>query len=275
MARKNPAKEQASFPCSIRSVSIVHLTPGDFKNARLNGLEPAGLPDGALKTAKDRFKTVTAVLISAPLKTAFPFTQALAGANAAMGPNDGLELSLQVKDDRGWSPWFEFGRFSPDGGNASVKDQSNRFGRMEIDTLILSSACRYLRYRVTLKAAPGSCAVLRLVSVTYTGADAPYNEALAVKMPPEFQAVRLEVPKISQMEQPVSYAGDICSPTSVAMILQHFGVKTRVIEAASGVRDTAGQIYGNWTLNTMYAGLKGFYAWPARFNSLEEARAYR
>ncbi len=274
MARKPAAQKPSSVPLRVRSVSIVHLTPGDFKSARLNGLKPACLPYGALKTRKCRSKTVTAVLISAPLKTAFPFTQVLAGANAAMGPKDGLELSLQVKDERGWSPWFEFGRFSPGGGNASVKDQSNRFGRMETDTLILSSACRCLRYRVTLRTAPGSEAFLRLVSVTYTAAGAPYDETFCVNKPPSFKPVRLDVPEFSQMTQPAAYAGDICSPTSVAMILSHYGQKTRALEAASGVLDAAGRIYGNWTFNTMYAGSKGLYAWPARFNSLEEARGY-
>lgn len=274
MTTPTRAQEQTPVSCPVRSVSIVHLMPGDFQGAELTDLETADLPDGALKTVKDNSKTVTSVLTSAPLQAAFPFTQALAGANASLGPDDRLELALQVKDERGWSPWFEFGGFSPDGETASVKDQQNAFGRMETDTLTLSSAVRYLRYRVTIKAAAGSTAFLRLVSVTYTDTAAPYNEACAVKKPASFKPVRLDIPKCSQMTQQVNYSKDICSPASVTMVLNHFGLKALVLDAAAGVLDAAENIYGNWTFNTMYAGTKGLYAWPARFDSLEDARGY-
>ena len=274
MTTKIKTRGQTPASSFIRSVSVVHLMPGDFQGARVTNFEAADLPDGTLKTVKSRSKTITAVLTSAPLKAAFPFTQVLAGANASMGTADRLELALQVKDGRGWSPWFEFGGFSPNGKTASVKGQNNPFGRMETDIVTLSAPSRYLRYRVTLKAVAGSRAFLRLVSVTYTSAAAPYNEARAVKKSASFKPVRLAVPRSSQMTQQANYAGSICSPASVTMVLNHFGLKARVLEAAAGVRDAAENIYGNWTFNTMYAGSKGLYAWPARFDSLEEARGY-
>lgn len=273
MNARTRTRKQKAVLRPVRSVSIVHFTPGDFRNARFKNFEPAELPEGALKTAMNRSGTVTAVLISAPLRAAFPFTQALAGASASLGPEDRLELDVQAGSGRNWSPWFRFGGFSPDGG-ASVAGQSGSFGRMDTDILTLSAPSGYLRYRVTIKTAPGSRAFLRLVSVTCTDASAPYDEARAIHKPASFRPVRLEVPKFSQMAQKVGYAGDICSPASVAMLLSHFGLRTRVIDAAAGVRDNAAGIYGNWTLNTMYAGARGLYAWPARFNSLEEARGY-
>ncbi|MEI7480857.1 MAG: C39 family peptidase [Elusimicrobiota bacterium] len=274
MTTQTKGKKQNLISDTVRSVSVVHLMPGDFHGARLTNFEPANLPNGALKTVKNNSKPVTAVLISAPIKTAFPFTQALAGANASLGPKDRLELALQVYDKRGWSPWFEFGSFSPDGETGSVKNQQNRFGSMATDIINLSSASEYLRYRVTIKSAAGSTAFFRMASVTYTNTSAGYNEASAVKKHASFKPVLLNVPKCSQMTQRVSYRRDICSPTSVTMILNHFGIKTRVLDTASGVRDTAENNYGNWTFNTMYAGALGLYAWPTRFNSLEEARGY-
>jgi len=269
------AKAQNRIPaCPARSVSIVHLLPGDFDNAELKDFMVSDLPDGALSVVTGGSKPVSAVLTSAPIKAAFPFNRLLAGANAALGPRDRLELAAQVKNETGWSPWFEFGGFSQAGETASVKDQQNPFGRMETDVVTLAAKARYLRYRVTLRAEAGSRAFLRLVSVTYTDASAPYNEACAVGKPASFKPVRLNVPRYSQMSQQVNYSKDICSPASLTMLLNHFGLKTQVLETAAGVLDTAENIYGNWTFNTMYAGSKGLYAWPARFNSLEEARLY-
>ncbi len=257
-----------------RSVTIVHLTPGDFETARLDGFRMAELPDGALAVKTNGSRPVTAVLTSAPLKTAIPFNQALAGANSALGPGDRLELAVQVKGSAGWSPWFQFGGFGPAGQAASVKGRENVFGRMDTDTLTLTKKAGWLRYRVTIKAAAGSKAFLRLVSVTCTDTAAPYQWERAVGKSGAFKPVQLNVPAISQMVQRASFAKDICSPTSVAMILRYFGLKTGALETAAGVFDTAGCIYGNWTLNTMYAGSRGLYAWPARFDSLEEARQY-
>jgi len=274
MTTQTKGKHHTVISGPVRSVSVVHLMQGDFHGARLTNFEPADLPNGALKTVKNNSSPVTAVLISAPIKTAFPFTQALAGANASLGPKDRLELALQVRDKRGWSPWFKFGSFSPGGETGSVKNQQNRFGSMATDIVTLSSASEYLRYRVTIKAAAGSTAFFRLASVTYTNTAAEYDEASAVKKHASFKPVLLNIPKCSQMTQRVSYYRDICSPTSVTMILNHFGLKTRVLDTAVGVRDTTENIYGNWTLNTMYAGTLGLYAWPTRLNSLEDARGY-
>jgi hypothetical protein len=162
---KAPGKNISSPP---RSVTIVHLTPGDFETARLDGFRTAQLPNGALAVETGGSRPVTAVLTSAPLKTAIPFNQALAGANAALGPVDRLELAVQVKGRAGWSPWFQFGGFGPAGKAASVKVRDNAFGRMDTDTLTLSKNAVCVRYRVTIKAAAGSRAFLRLVSVTCT-----------------------------------------------------------------------------------------------------------
>ena len=178
MTIQTKAQNQTS-PCPARSISIVHLMPGDFENAEILGFKTADLPDGVFKTLTDSSKTVTAVLTSAPMKTAMPFDQVLAGANAALGPRDRLELAVQVKNETDWSPWFEFGVFSPSGEKASVKGQQNSFGRMEIDTLVLSSKNRYLRYRVTLTADAGSQAFLRLVSVTHNEPTPPYHATWA------------------------------------------------------------------------------------------------
>lgn len=270
-AQNRPPKAD---PCPPRSAAIVHLMPGDFENAELKNFKAADLPGGALKTVAGSSRAVTAVLISAPVMAAMPFDQVLAGANAALGPRDRLALAVQVKGEGDWSPWFEFGTFSPAGGRASVKGQQNAFGRMDIDTLVLSSKNRYLRYRVTLTAEAGSQAFLRLVSVTYTDTAAPYNEARAVKRPAAFKAARLDVPAVSQMAQQVDYSKDICSPASLTMVLNSFGLKARVLDTAAGVLDAAENIYGNWTFNTMYAGNRGLYSWPARLDSLEEAAQY-
>ena len=251
---------------------MVHLTPGDFKKAGLRGFRRAQLPDGVLAAGGTR--PGSAVLTSPPSKAAIPFDQLLAGANAVLGPRDSMELEVRVKIGSRWSPWFSFGGLRPGGKVASARNPKSAFGRMDTDILTLPKKATHARYRVTLRTAAGSTAFLRLVSITCTDTKAAYDETRAIRRPASFAPVSIDVPEISQMTQRARCAKDICSPTSVAMILRHFGLKDGALPTAAAAFDTFAKIYGNWTLNTMHAGRRGLYAWPARLESLEEARRY-
>ncbi|MDD2806777.1 MAG: C39 family peptidase, partial [Elusimicrobiales bacterium] len=273
MTTQTSAQEKTR-PCRPRSMTLVHLSQGDFETAETSSFQPSDFRDGPLAAVAGGSRPATAELISAPVKASFPFDRLLAGASAVLGPEDRLELAAQVKGSGDWSPWFDFGSFTPAGGSASVKGQSHACGRMDTDVLSLAQKASYFRYRVTVRAAAGSKAFLRLVAVTVTDSSAPYRENCAAAAPSSARPLRLTVPAISQMAQQVEYSRDICSPSSVAMILNYFGRKAKVLDTAAGVYDSGENIYGNWTFNTMYAASRGLYAWPARLNSLEEARGY-
>jgi len=260
---------------AMRSYTLVHFLPGDFQNADTENFEAADLSEGVFQTVGRGSKPVSAVLTSGPLKALFPFDQLLLTANAALGPGDELACQAQVHTGSGWSPWFDFGSFNLAGGAASVRGRENPFGRMEIDTLILKSRAQYLRYRIKLSARAGSAPrALRLVSAVYTDTSLPYDEAAAVKRTAGFKPVKLAVPQYSQMLEQVNYSRDICSPTSLAMALNYFGLKSSPLETAAGVLDNTEKIYGNWSFNTRYAGAKGLYAWLTRLNSMDEAQKY-
>lgn len=256
----------------MRSHTLVHALPGDFRGAELENLEPAEFTEGVFRTVSPGSKPVTAVLTSPPLKALFPFDRLLLAADASMKPGDELSFQAQVKAGDDWSPWFDFGIFS-EGGAASAGAQENTFGRMAIDTVVLKARAEYLRYRVKLSARSGSAPVLRLVSAVYTDSSLPYNEAAAIKSSSSGR-IKLDVPQYSQMLEQVKYSNDICSPTSLAMALNHFGLKVTPLEAAAMVYDHAENIYGNWSFNAASAGSKGLYAWLTRLNSLEEAREH-
>ena len=272
MTTRTKAQETAAG--ALRSYTLVHALPGDFRDAETENLEPAELAEGAFKAVSRSSKPVTAVLTSPQIKALFPFDRLLLTANAALGPGDSLSFQAQVKADGDWSPWFDFGSFNPAGGAASAGSQENPFGRMAIDTVVLKARAKYLRYRIRLSAAAGSAPALRLVSAVCTDSSLPYNEAAAVKKAAGGGALRLAVPQYSQMLEQVNYSKDICSPTSLAMALNYFGVKSAPLETAARVFDTAENIYGNWSFNAAFAGARGLYAWLTRLNSLDEAREH-
>ena len=267
-----PVKTRAEFPASVpRSWTTVHFLPGDFAGASLKNFVPAAFPAG-LFTVEDSSRP--AVLTSGELTAAFPFDALLISADAVFPGGGSLEAEAQVKTRDDWSPWFNFGHFEPAGPSASLKGQENAFGKVDVDLLKLNKKASAFRYRITLAGAAGKAPVLRLVAAAYTDSQAPYLPAAAAEKPAGFKPVKLRLPRFSQMIQQVNYAGDICSPVSMAMAFNCLGIKAGALDTAAAVLDTAENIYGNWYLNTAHAGSRGLYAFFARLNTLEDARAF-
>lgn len=268
-AHSKAATAEALAP---RSWTLVHFLPGDFKDSRPQNLAPAIFPAGAF-IVEDSSRP--AVLTSAQLDSVFPFDELLVSADVVFPGGGGLEAEAQVKTPEGWSPWFSFGRFNPaGGGGVSSAPQENTYGSLEIDKLKLRKKASALRYRITLTPAGGKPPVLRLAAVSYTDSGAPWSAAEAASKPAGFKALKVAMPRRSQMMQQVNYAGDICSPVSLSMALCGLGLRAEPLETAEAVLDSAQNIYGNWFFNTAHAGALGLYSFTARLNSLEEARAF-
>jgi hypothetical protein len=267
-----PVKAQAlpRPPRAPRSWTVVNFLPGDFADASLKNLVPAAFPDGVFKVDDS---SLPAVLTSDELASAFPFDELLISADAIFPGGGALQAEAQVKTPAGWSPWFSYGSFQPGDSSpsSSVKGQDNDFGRMDVDVLKLKAKASAFRYRLTLTSSGGRSAVLRLAAAAYTDSSAPYAPA---GRPAKGKPLKLAMPRYSQMLQQVDYSGDICSPVSMSMALSSLGVKTGPLDAAASVLDSAENIYGNWFLNTAYAGTRGLYSFLARLNSLDEARAF-
>ncbi|OGR63752.1 MAG: hypothetical protein A2X30_09020 [Elusimicrobia bacterium GWB2_63_16] len=246
-----------------RSWTLVHFLPGDFKGFRLVNLNAQPYPAGAFGVGDPRR---TASLTSPAIPAHFPFDQLLLSASVG-GAAFGAEAS--VRTAAGWSPWFNWGRFTP-GKAASAPVKENRFGKVDTDILKLVKKATAFRYRLKLEPS-AKAAVVRSAAVCYTDSTLP--------CPPEGRrapgaALKLALPRYSQMAQRVPQARDICSPVSLSMVLAGLGAKAGPLDTAAAVRDHGAQLYGNWFFNTAYAGSRGFHAVLARLNSLEEARGF-
>jgi uncharacterized protein YvpB len=155
------------------------------------------------------------------------------------------------------------------GQGSSVSGQKDASGNVDIDTLILTNKAQAIQYRVTLSSTKAtSTAAVRSVTLAYTDT----SKGLAGSVPAVAgNAVRdLAVPQISQAIQDPAYAWEICSPTSLTMVMNYWGKTNSLQTVMKGVQDRATGIYGNWPLNTAYAGTQGFDARIARFYSLSQ-----
>lgn len=237
------------------------LAGGELVGLALNAAGDALVPDAASSVAS---------VTSAPQENAFAFDNLVLSWAASVPDDASLRALVRVRAGDEWSPWYTMGLWE-NGRGSSVRGQSDAWGRVDVDTLQLARAADGWQYRIEISAGTGQeLPALRSVTVALKDTTRPPQGpqvALA-----DGWARELDVPSESQAIQDPAVAWEICSPTSLTMILRSWGVETTVPEVYRGVRDATTGIYGNWPLNTAYAAQQGFDAYVARFYSLDQLR---
>ncbi|MBI5623958.1 MAG: C39 family peptidase [Elusimicrobia bacterium] len=245
------------------SHTVTHRTQRDIASGRIEGLEPVPLEDGLLAArprSRGRF-------VSPEIPSPVPFDDLVASWNARLPKDAVLRMSGRVRVSGAWSPWFLLATATD--ALASPPPQENAFGKVDTDTLTLRRKADAFQYRVELEAGRRP-AVLILAAVTVSDAAAP-AEPPAFRPGPWVRELKLR-PR-SQFREPAEVQWDICSPTSLSMVLEFWGVKRPTLKVARSVEDATNGIFGNWPFNTAAAGAAGLEAWVGRLDSLSELQA--
>lgn len=166
-----------------------------------------------------------------------------------------------------WSDWLSWGQWgtyiSRTSGTGTTDDP---VAYINVDTLFLKNekTANKIQYRVILLSnTSGVTPSVRLISValrnTFPGQEIskiyPDNPDLS-------NLAILNVPQLSQMIRDPAIADSICSPTSVAMILNYYGTSVTPETVAWGAYDNNDQEdFGNWSFNTAYAASQGYTAY--------------
>jgi cell wall-associated NlpC family hydrolase len=246
--------------------NILHRTQLDAAGSRAAGLERLPLADGLFRT-----KAATATLESKDLEVPFGFDD-LVGSFVAEVPAGGeAEMSVKVRLDDGWTDWFALGKLDAGGWTSPIEvpGAGSAAGAVDVDTLKLKKPATALRYRLKFKAGRKPVR-LRSVAVAVSDAGSPAE-------PPAFSSgpwVRdLGLSPRSQGDAQEKYKHDICSPTSLAMVLEFWGRKLELEAVALAAQDRGSQLFGNWPANVAYAGSFGLEGRVARLESLADLEA--
>lgn len=199
------------------------------------------------------------------------FNELVASWNTETPENTYIELSVQAKVEGQWTMWYSYGKWSSNKNSGSVRDQSDKLGKLSIDTLeiLWGKYANGLRYKVELVRADEGLKSPTLTSIYMT---LKTEDKDLVKLSQDINyLVELDIPERSQMIVP-EIGNRICSPTSLAMVLEYYGHDIKTEEVAARVIDNEVDIYGNWSYNVSYAGSKGLDAYVQRFNSVDEIK---
>ena len=239
---------------------IVHRTALDAAKTRTVGLERLPFADGLFRT-----KAASGTLESPELESPFPFDNLVGSFSADVPPGGELELSAKVRTGAGWSEWYVMGTQKPD-GFTSAPSCDDALAALDVDELKLKSTATAARYRVKFRAGRRP---VRLRSVALALSDASAPEAPPASTTGPWTRELPVVPR-SQRDEEEKYRHDVCSPTSLSMVLEFWGHKKATEEAALAVRDRASQLFGNWPANAAYAASFGLDARVARLESLTD-----
>ncbi len=238
--------------------NVLHRTPLDTAGARTMGLERLPFADGLFRT-----KTSSAVLESPDIESPAAFDDLVGSLVAEVPPGGEVELTVKVRVDNNWTEWYSLGALGAEGWTSPSKT-GDTAGGVDVDTLQLKKKASAFRYRVKFKAGKRP---VRLRSVAIAVSDGESPDAPAAFVPGPW--VRdLGVSPRSQEEEQEKYREDICSPTSLAMILEFWGVKIETEKVALGAQDRGSHLFGNWPANVAYAGAQGLEGSVARLASL-------
>lgn len=244
---------------------VVKTGPEDFRGGEKTGVQ---LTPTGLQLDSDRGDVSDGQYTSAVQTTAMPFNNAILSWSADAPRGTALKLELRVRVGDTWSRWYSMASWD-NGQGASARGQSDVYGRVNTDTLDLDQSAQAFQYRVTMSSSQsGVTPNLRSVTVSYSDMRQPLSGQPSSLQ--ENWARDLPVPQISQAVQDPSIRWQICSPTSLTMVLNYWGMDKSLMEVVDGVQDQTTGIYGNWPLNTAYAGTLGFDAHVARFTSVED-----
>lgn len=184
-----------------------------------------------------------------------------------------VEVRVRRQDGGRWSPWLFVGEWGDHLEFASrTRSLVTTFGggRVATDMVRADVALDGAQLRVCSFASAHDVAgvhpavAVRRATLCLSAGRVPI-EALergaGVRAP-----LALDVPFRSQRGQEPDIAGRVCSPTSVAMVLQYHGIDVAVDEVARRAFDPRHDIYGNWPRNVQAAWTLGVAGHLARFD---------
>jgi hypothetical protein len=255
-----------------------------FQRGKLDGLEIKGNERGVAtvvmeqKGEPERYPK-RGTWTSDEVVTAFPFTEVIPSWNLVAPPETGVYFEVRVRDAAAgeWSPWLYIGYW----GKVRVARKIEEFdgGTSNTDNLTLKKPADAYQIRAIFQsfAAVGDATpALRRVAVVYSGVVKDDAERERLTWKPEVRddwAVDLKIPFRAQGDSTKALAGQICSPTSVSMVMHHFGVDRPTIENALSIYDEDSGIFGNWGRAVARAGELGLDGWVTRFRNWDQVKA--
>ena len=201
-----------------------------------------------------------AVLDLAPLRPSRPVTHVLPALSIVTSYDYAFRFSARIGAGSPWTHASGVGAVPPIVGDAYTIDAGlapdvDVFRAREPITEVSISVRVRSRERDAALAAPA------LVTVSLS------DETVELDGPTRADPVFLSVPPLSQMDAPGPIRSRVCSPTCVAMVLEHWRITADLASLAADIYDPRLDLYGVWPAAIAAAARRGLHGYLLRFPS--------
>ncbi len=220
-------------------------------------------------------------ILESPAIARRPFDRAVISWNAITPIGTWLEIAVRARIGSHWSRYYRIATWSSDPRleRRSFAGERDASGSLDTDTLKLTDAGNAVQIRITFNTSlTGQTPRLRRLAVSSFDSKTAYQVSREASDRRAW-GVDIAVPVRSQMIY--QGGGEVwCSPTTVTMLLEYWGLKLnkslaqRVPKAVAAIWDKVYDGGGNWVLNTAYLGGRGLKAYVDRLASLNQAEAF-
>lgn len=193
-----------------------------------------------------------------PIDAPIPFNEALLSWNVDDRSRSGFVVELRVGREEAWSPWLTVG-ISGNGPPVELRTDFDG-GKIDVDYFVGKGHFTRAQWRIW------ASAPLRVASTAICFTDTTGMPLSRAAPPAHRPKLRLPVPFRSQKSERADLAPNICSPTSVAMLMEYRGVKLPTDRVAAEIYDPVHEIYGNWPRAVQVAFQHGLPGYLTRFS---------
>ncbi len=212
-------------------------------------------------------------VIFKPDSSAHPFDQGLPSWNGHT-PNDKSSFKVLMRFYKnGWSPWLTVGYWKnnifPSYGSTSFNG-----GKIEIDWAVLNSYYSKWQFQVVMKrtAVSEPSPTLRKLSFFVSDHKTTDNVDIASIVNDKPAAIFIPTQHFYQYGLDPGIGGDICSPTSVSMVLRSYDINVDPLQFARDNYDDYWGIFGIWPKAVQNAAEHGLNGEVTRYRNWSQAR---
>ncbi|MDP4175327.1 MAG: C39 family peptidase [Bacteroidota bacterium] len=216
---------------------------------------------------------ISGYTIFEPDSSHYPFDRGLPSWNGSV-PNDSSSFKILIRFfNQGWSPWLTAGYWKaniwPSYGETKYSG-----GEVDVDAVILNSYCAKWQFQVVMSrtsTAQPSPSIHKL-SFFVSDQKTTDNTNITSIVNDKPAAIFIDTKHICQYDVDTLIGKNICSPTSVSMVLRSYNIPVDPLKFAKDNYDNYWALFGVWPRVVQNAAQYGLNGSVTRYRTWSDAR---